>query len=345
MLLVVIGAPLLSFIWTFIAYWFVSAGLYTGNKLVEKGKTTGFKIQVQNKGILPVPEIIVRLKTDGHVSINSELCSFNSVIWGKTEEDKEMFTVYSGLTEIEIESVVITDFFGVFRLKLRRSQYEAQKKLEIGILPTINTLEQEDDWLLSARSAAFDGEEPEDTVDDRSVTFGGFPGFEHRDYVEGDPLKRINYKLSARIGRLQVRLDEEQAVAGISMYLSTVLPDDLKKDEPYIKYTSLCLEEFIGVAQHLYMLDFSVKVYIPNEEGFELTDGRSIEVLREKLAFQKFAPAEVVDDSIINAAKGSLIACLTYNENSVIEMLKKYSYLEGNSVSVYVSSIEKGRRL
>ena len=34
------------------------------------------------------------------------------------------------------------------------------------------------------------------------------PGYEHREYVEGDPLKRVNWKLSSKKNKLMVRLDE-----------------------------------------------------------------------------------------------------------------------------------------
>lgn len=363
LLMVVLGAPLLSFVWTFIAYNFVTAGLYTQNRLVEKGKWEEFRLYLRNRGFLPVPEISVYLKNDGRVAIERKIISLSFVMRGEIVEDSKFFTMFAGLSEVEIEKVVVSDFFGVLNLKLKKDVLESiavakdategfdedsvslSRKLEIGILPTLKELEHEDEWLLSARSAAFDGEEPEDTINDSSATFGGFPGYDHRDYVPGDPIKRINYKLSARVGRLQVRLDETQAVAGISMYLSDALRTDMSEGEPYIKNCSQCLDEFIAIARHLYILDFAVTVYLPNDYGFELTNDSSIEELREKLAFQKFEPADFVDESTLKSASGSLIALMPYSVNPVIEMLKKYSYLEGNSVSVYVSSIEKGRRL
>ena len=39
------------------------------------------------------------------------------------------------------------------------------------------------------------------------------PGYEHREYVQGDPLKRVNWKLSTKKNKLMVRLDE--AVASV----------------------------------------------------------------------------------------------------------------------------------
>jgi len=356
LLAVVIGAPLFSFAWTFASYWFISVGLASDNTLVSKGDYIEYGIKARNRWFIPAPDVTVYIKNDNRVIINSPIVSLGGVMYGTTEKKAEIFTVFAGLTEIEIDKVIVSDFFGVLKLKLRKqaiglgtdetSVYnDFDRKISMGILPDIKYLEQEDEWLLSARSAAFDGEEPEDTVNDRSATFGGFPGYEHREYVPGDPLKRINYKLSARVGKLQVRLDEEQAVAGISMYLSPILPDDMGPEEPYIRNSSQCLEEFIAVAQHLFILDFAVKVYIPGREPYELMEQRSIEELREMLAFQKFEVSETIDESIMHSAKGSLIAFVVYQENRTIELLKKYSYLEGNTVSIYVSSIEKGRRL
>jgi hypothetical protein len=43
------------------------------------------------------------------------------------------------------------------------------------------------------------------------------PGYEHREYEHGDPLKRINWKLSSKKAKLMVRLDE--AAASVQPFL------------------------------------------------------------------------------------------------------------------------------
>ena len=45
------------------------------------------------------------------------------------------------------------------------------------------------------------------------------PGYEHRDYIPGDSLKRINWKLSSKRRHLMVRQDEPIALARLSVVL------------------------------------------------------------------------------------------------------------------------------
>lgn len=376
LLLAAIGAPLISLVWTLIARRFVSVKIVSGSRLLEKGQVGSFDIVIENRCLLAVPEITVQIGTDEHINIKQKNFTVYSRGIGETVLSAEIFSVFAGPADIKIEKAVVRDFFGLFRFNLaaadskkisktdsktdsksdskenskinsKINSYNSDSVITIGILPENKTLLQEDDWLASARSAAFDGEEPENSTDDASVTFSGFPGYEHREYVPGDPIKRINYKLSARMGRLQVRLDEQQAVAGISLMLAPRLPDDLgeQRGGALVRASSMCLDEMMGVAAHLYMLDFAVTVYLPNHEGFELKEGRDIEVLREMLAIVRFSSDAADCTPGIREASGTIIAFMPYQEDKTIEELKKYTGVEGNNVTVYISSIEKGRRL
>ena len=59
-------------------------------------------------------------------------------------------------------------------------------------------------------------------MDSHGFAFGGFPGYDNREYVPGDPLKRINWKQSAKRNKLLVRLDDEMAARAIHVVLDSV---------------------------------------------------------------------------------------------------------------------------
>ena len=343
LLLVLVGAPIVSVIWAFCASFFPEFELFSPTTLVERGKVCRIKARIKNRSILPVPELRFAVKSRGNFSIANEEYVCYTLLGEENETDIETYALFAGAADIWLVSAVVYDFFGLVGFPVRKKTADGHlAELTIGILPENRQLEQEEDWLLSARSAAFDGEEPESTVDERSAMFGGFPGYEHREYAPGDPIKRINYKLSARTGKLQVRLDEQQAVAGIALVLCTRLPGDVDREKT-VKICSDALEEFAAVATHLYRLDFSVSVFLPGTESFEIKNPEDIENVRNKLAMQRFSGAEAAKIQL--PPSGSLIAIMPYGEESTLAELKEFSGADNNFVTVYFSSIETGQRL
>ena len=68
------------------------------------------------------------------------------------------------------------------------------------------------------------------------MTTNTTPGYVHREYVQGDPLKRINWKLSTKKSKLMVRLDEAAASVQPVLVLdlfrrSGVLPENAVRAE------------------------------------------------------------------------------------------------------------------
>lgn len=135
------------------------------------------------------------------------------------EESVELFfqTFSAGEASFRAESVEIFDMFHIVSFPLR---FEGKKQeYSIGILPEI--VERTENPLCNQALllTAADSEPDEDTVEKSTNQFGGFPGFEHRQYLPGDPVKRINWKLSAKKGELFVRLDEQQGGSGVAVIL------------------------------------------------------------------------------------------------------------------------------
>jgi uncharacterized protein (DUF58 family) len=91
--------------------------------------------------------------------------------------------------------------------KFRASHSVFEKNyIQTKIFPAIPMLSSHSEFVRTLEeSSAFD-----DNEQSREVAFAvtGFPGYEHRDYVPGDPLKRVNWKLSAKRDRLLVRKPE-----------------------------------------------------------------------------------------------------------------------------------------
>lgn len=345
-LLVMIFAPVLSLVWTGVSLKGLQIELDSKAYLLERGDKSKFCISVKSKFFIVPPLVIIKLREGGHIAPvfeeeNREIRIYSSAI-NKGEEWIDFSAEYAGKADISIEEISVCDIFGVFNFKVKSEKLSEiiTNNLEIGILPRDGIIQKEEEWLLQAREAAFDGEEPEDSLDDTSYMFGGFPGYDHREYRPGDPLKRINYKLSARVGSLQIRLDEKQAVAGISISLVDFMPEE-KAGGSSAMHTSACLEEMLAVCKYLYLHDFAVTAYL-QDDVFIITNEEDIEKLRQRMATVRYS---VNAEGIPLPQKGSVILFAPFADGRIHGFVNEYAMGEDNVVTLYISSKEEGGRL
>ncbi|MGN0686569.1 MAG: DUF58 domain-containing protein [Oscillospiraceae bacterium] len=110
-----------------------------------------------------------------------------------------------------------------------------------------------------------------------SVISGGRPGYEHREYVDGDSPRRINYKLSAKKRRYMVRLDESTGTESTNIILA---PDA----------DAACAEQSFALAAKLVMSGFPAAVF-HGKDRFEASSPETLGRLREWLAFRDLGSA------------------------------------------------------
>ena len=124
---------------------------------------------------------------------------------------------------------------------------------------------------------------PSDDDEDeaQSLLTGGIPGYDHRDYVPGDPLRRINYKLSAKKRRLLVRKDENIASQSVDIVLEPGSDGN-------------CAEQAFALAGKLTSAGGTARLVCG---GASFTAGYStLEKLREWLAFRDLSAAGKAPD-------------------------------------------------
>ena len=112
----------------------------------------------------------------------------------------------SGLCELRPSHIWAGDFMSLVTLRAKRALAAAEPAL-IPVLPAYIDYSGPE---VRPSTLPNENEEVEDGV--MSLT-NGLPGCEHRPYTAGDPLRSINYKLSAKRGELMVRLYESGGFA------------------------------------------------------------------------------------------------------------------------------------
>lgn len=98
----------------------------------------------------------------------------------------------------------------------------------------------------------------------------GFPGYEHREFQDGDSLKRVNYKISAKKEKLMVRLDEPVANLRQAVILDNFSSKDRYMDE-------ITLEGFLSYIGCLVKNKITTEIYFVlngKKEMFTVTNER-----------------------------------------------------------------------
>ncbi|MBQ2804059.1 MAG: DUF58 domain-containing protein [Lachnospiraceae bacterium] len=134
---------------------------------------------------------------------------------------------YRGEYEVGVKEVIVTDFFRIFKLK-----YPVVGTIKAIVYPRLVEVSQlyamPEIVALLQREAMFAKSEPDVVV---------------RNYISGDSLKRIHWKISAKENCLKVRSDIGEERHGIKLLLDTRRYD--KKMENYIPLESKMLEVFL----------------------------------------------------------------------------------------------------
>lgn len=305
MLIALILAPVMSVLLA----WITSKGIYITYHMEEdimsKGDKCHMEVNIKNRWIFPTTPIEVMVLNGEGVKSKEEsiLCSVaprTSSVVKITYEAR-----ISGPSVVGVEQVRITDYLGLVSLKVKSNDDNASRK-KVKVIPDIADISVKDDRIVKIMQASMNADDSEDTVESSMYTFGGFPGYENREYVPGEPLKRINWKQSAKRDKLLVRLDDEMASKSVIVLLDSVFVrygintddecfDDLRhsysKEEILPKLAEDAVESALGIVRSLVFSNYSVFFYVRREEGFEcysIEDDKDIENIRLSMADYSF---------------------------------------------------------
>lgn len=299
MLIALIIAPLISVFFAFITAKSVKVSCDITECVLSKGDKYSITATISNRFIFPTTPIeIYVLNGDGVKSRDKRiLCSVLplSDCRVKIRFDAKI----CGPSYVGIEQVRVTDYLGLWSFKLKKTNYIAMQK-KVAVIPDIADISIRDDRILKVMHASMNADDSEDTIETSMRTFGGFPGYDNRDYVPGDPIKRINWKQSAKRDRLLVRLDDEMASRSTVLVLDSTFVKtyvETGADEERIpKLAEDAVENALGIAKSLVLSNYTVKMHVRENEGFvcyDITDDKDIEAVRLKMADYTFLNEDI----------------------------------------------------
>lgn len=219
-----ICAFVISLILTLAVMGTITVNISADKDILVKGETLSCIVRLGNKIILPAPVIEIETDCTPQLTIGTSPI-YKGALAGRTANVIKipMTARYSGTAHIMIKRVTLTDYLGIFAFRLKVPADELD--FTVSVYPNIPDVEAQTDFLKTTNKFSSDDDEEEES-DEISLTLTGLPGYDHRQYYPGDPIKRINWKLSSKRDIYMIRLDEQIRGAGQMFFLDCPVCDE-----------------------------------------------------------------------------------------------------------------------
>ncbi len=259
LLYVTVGVGVIAFVLLCVSKKHFTAKLQGLSGTAECGRRVEFEVVLEKKGFCFIPFVEVCVDAEESIRLRT------SLLFRKTVTVKGAFEPkHSGLNKVVLEKVMIGDFLGNGKFTVNISDEN-----KLAVYPQVV---QYDGPEIFPNMLPSEDEEAEEGVATRQ---GGMPGYEHREYVPGDSPRRVNYKLSAKRGKLMVRLDESNGYAATNLLIAeNGLPS--------------CCDKAFALASQLVIRGGTVKITHLGDERIASTP-ETLDRMREWLAFREFA--------------------------------------------------------
>ena len=201
---------------------------------VKKGSDLEVQVCVEKVGAFPLA--VVEITAEATEVFGTAEKRFRLSLFRK---DRKMFSYrvkasVGGNGEIGIGNVWSCGFLGFMKF---RADIELPQPALVGVIPEIPDIKTSSQLFRSIADVVLTSDEEEEGDSSMLFSANTSPGYEHREYVPGDPIKRINWKLSSKKSKYMVRLDE--AVATVQ----PVIALDLFRGEDQSPENAILAEE------------------------------------------------------------------------------------------------------
>ncbi|MCI7766728.1 MAG: DUF58 domain-containing protein [Oscillospiraceae bacterium] len=335
-----VGAPVLSVLMTLIFVRRIYVSCDTDPLIMCKGDSFDLTVNITNGTFLPTPPVLVDMSDTPAVTAGNKLCTVSVMPF-----DTESVTIsykarISGPGEIGVKSVRVSDYFGLVSFDLKSADLDSLR-FTASVIPDIPEVSFDDPAVSKAAELSAFSDDSEDSAESTGFSFGGFPGFENRDYIPGDPIRRINWKQSVKRGRLLVRKDDETACSSVSVILDSVFDKERAffpavaadgryegadmSELPFLMAQNAA-EQTLGFVRAFILRNYSVSCFIMGKNGWEcfpVSDENDMTAIRTELASYSFqSSGNRFPEEELKNQKGSVcLFCTPYFDEELESIL------------------------
>ena len=271
---------------------------------VKKGSKLKVTVTVEKNDGLPFA--LVDIKPSVSEVFGQDVRTYRLSMMSERRKDFtfEVDAVTGGNGEIAIDTVYSCGFLGFIRLK---AKIPLPAPKSVGVIPEIPEIKASSQLFRSIADVVMTSDDDEDNDTSMMFSTNTTVGYEHREYVAGDPLKRVNWKLSTKRGKLMVRLDEASSSVQPEILLDLYRNGSAKTEDSVIGEEKLIISVF-G------LLTLMLKQGIPCGFTYYSPDGETVteNVDNPDYPLQlllKILSVKVVPDRRINIQPESTSAC------------------------------------
>lgn len=341
-----ICAPIISLLLTVLFIPRIYSSFDISAPVLCKGDSCEITVTVSSGCFLPSPPIIFEISDCPSAVCSDKRFSVSVMPFSEESFNVKYTAKICGPCTVGAASVKIFDYFGIFSFTPKNIDIGSLCG-EISVIPDIADISPDDAAVKRAALLAADADDSEDTAESAYNTFGGFPGYDSREYVPGDPLKRINWKQSAKRGKMLVRLDDEVMSSSAAVVLDSVfchtdvfLPALLENErfsdctaENVIPYAAqYAVESALGIIKAFLDRKYSVVFIMTGKNGWQTytaADESDITRIRTDLASYRFIcekGKQRFPFEELSSQKGSVsVFCTPYLDEELNAQLSEYT--------------------
>lgn len=287
----------------------LSIGLKLSSDISGKDEKLELELSVSKSTIMPTSFIEVTLEMTPNVS-TEHLTSFK-IICARRYGDVITIPVKTELCgegTIRLADIKLVDYMGVMSCRPVLSQ-TGSYSASVRIMPQIRDVGVQNEVLRSASENAAANEDDEDESNESAIGLTGIAGYEHRKYELGDPLKRVNWKLSSKRDELMVRLDDKVLTSTQDFLLDYPVCENVSKQ--YYENADRIIEASLSMLSMLLMQGYesSYTYYLDGWHTLEVSDEKGLILLQEELAGIRPVPAG--ERMKMTESAGSTVICFT----------------------------------
>ena len=300
------------------------------SKNVTANDVTDFYITLQNEDFFTYSSVrILFFPTFSSIEGIDDSTVYELMPRSGIKKETSLICKYRGVYEVGVKSVIIEDYFRIFKFT-----YKNREPFRVNVLTQIVHLD-------SIKSFDYSFVNEIDSINNPIET-----DVLVRDYIEGDELKKINWKLSAKNGKLLTRKDAGEMKRGISIVMDSARY--YEKPEEYLPIENKIMETAIALSLYFSSCNSVVNfhAYEGKHEEFVISNSYEFSAFYDYTStfkFQKNNTKENLFSSVINEKS-------IYESNTVILILHEVSdydrsiikHLESNNIFVFTYLINDG---